>query len=145
MSNTAALLGNLLTVNADINYYTQQQMFWSGKYEANFAQLEKQVKYEEDWYEAYDKCMTGKDDGKGVQCAGKTYNPNNECEAIKYADAKVKQYNASVSEELADLDIEYDTMKCMYETLLEELRAKQEGAKTATSTAAQDTGMLNAG
>jgi len=145
MSNTAALLGNLLTVNADINYYTQQQMFWSGKYEANFAQLEKQVKYEEDWYEAYDKCMAGKDNGEGVQCAGKTYAPNKECEAIKYADAKVKQYNASVSEELADLDIEYDTMKCMYETLLEELRAKQESAKTATSTAAQDTGMLNAG
>ena len=47
MANTAALLGTLLNTNADINYYTQQQIFWSGKYEANSAKLEKQVKYEE--------------------------------------------------------------------------------------------------
>ena len=45
MANTAALLGTLLNTKADINYYTQQQIYWSGKYEANSAKLEKQVKY----------------------------------------------------------------------------------------------------
>ena len=62
--------------------------------------------------------------------------------ADKYAHAKVKQYNEELSLELADLDIEYDTMKCMYDTLLEQMRAQQESEKTATSTAAQDTGLL---
>ena len=47
MSNTSALLGNLLTINADINYYTQQQIFWNGKYEANIAKLEQHVKLED--------------------------------------------------------------------------------------------------
>ena len=145
MSNTSALLGNLLTINADINYYTQQQIFWNGKYEANIAKLEQHVKLEDKWYSAYDKCYYGNDSGEGVKFNGKTLQTGIECVAIDYADTKVRQYDAELSEELADLDIEYDTMKCMYETLLEELRAKQEGAKTATSTAAQDTGMLNAG
>ena len=62
--------------------------------------------------------------------------------ADAYAHAKVKQYDEELSLELADLDIEYDTMKTMYDTMLEELRAQQESEKTATSTAAQDTGLL---
>ena len=59
---------------------------------------------------------------------------------------EVKDYvNKKVTEirvELADLDIEYDTMKTMYDTMLEQLRAQKESEKTATSTAAQDTGLL---
>ena len=62
--------------------------------------------------------------------------------ADKYAHAKVKQYNKELSLELADLDIEYCTMKTMYDTMLEELRAQKESEKSATSTAAQDTGLL---
>ena len=58
---------------------------------------------------------------------------------------KVKEYDEAYSLELADLDIEYDTMKCMYDTLLEEMRAQQESEKTATSSAAQDTGLLGQG
>ncbi len=146
MSNTAALLGTLLCTNADINYYTQQSIYWNAKYEANMAKLEEQVKYEENWCKAYDSAMTA---DKDYKVGGKTYvyKDSNPCEemAEAYADAKVHQYDEELSMELADLDIEYDTMKCMYDTLLEELRAKQESEKNATSTAAQDTGLLNAG
>ena len=145
MSNTAALLGSLLTCNADINYYTQQQIFWSKRYEANAAKLEEAVNHEEKWYEKYDKCLEGKNDGKDcVTYKGKPYEMT-ECDAIRYANDVVGELDEAMMEELADLDIEYDTMKCMYETLLEGLRAEQEGLKTATSTAAQDTGLLNAG
>ena len=49
MANTAALLLNLLNTNADINYYTQQSIYWNSKYEANSAMLAKQVKAEESW------------------------------------------------------------------------------------------------
>ena len=56
--------------------------------------------------------------------------------------AFVKQYDEELSLELAELDMEYDTMKTMYDTLLEEMRAQADSEKTATSTAAQDTGLL---
>lgn len=141
MSNTAALLGNLLCTNADINYYTQQSIFWNAKYEANMAKLEEQVKYEEKWENAFDSAI---DNTKDLTVKGITVKKGNQCEELAdaYAHAKVKQYNEELSLELADLDIEYDTMKTMYDTLLEEMRAKQESEKTATSTAAQDTGLL---
>ena len=141
MANTAALLGNLLNTNADINYYTQQSIFWNAKYEANSAKLQEQVKYEEKWQSAFDSAI---DNTKDLTASGVTVRANNQSEYIAdlYAHAKVKQYSEELSLELADLDIEYDTMKTMYDTMLEELRAQQESEKTATSTAAQDTGLL---
>ena len=144
MAPTAALLGTLLTTNADINYYTQQQIYWNAKYEANLAKLNEQVKYHEKWEGAFDSAIDNTKDltAGGVRVAA---NNKNEAYAEAYADAKVKHYEEELSLELADLDIEYDTMKCMYDTLLEQMRAKKESEKTATSTAAQDTGLLNAG
>ena len=141
MATVATNLSNLLTTNADIAYYTQQSIFWNAKYEANSAKLEKQVKYETKWESAYDSAI---DNTKDLKCGNITVEEGNTCEQIAedYANAKVKEYNEELSLELADLDIEYDTMKCMYDTLLEQLRAQQESEKTATSTAAQDTGLL---
>ena len=141
MANTAALLGTLLNTNAEINYYTQQQIYWSGKYEANSAKLSKQVKYEEKWQSAFDSAI---DNTKELNVGGVRVAENNQNEQIAdaYAHAKVKQYDEELSLELADLDIEYDTMVTMYDAMLEQLRAQQESEKTATSTAAQDTGLL---
>ena len=141
MANTAALLGNLLNTNADINYYTQQSIYWNAKYEANSAKLEKQTKYEEKWEAAYDSAI---DNTKELTAGGIKVSANNKNEMLadKYAHAKVKQYDEELSLELADLDIEYDTMKTMYDTMLEELRAQKDSEKQATSTAAQDTGLL---
>ena len=147
MANTAALLGNLLCTNADINFYTQQQIYWANKYEANAAKLSKQVKYEEKWVNAYDDAL---DPEKSISFNGidlKKGEMTNRTEAIaeQYAEYKVEEYDEVYSLELADLDIEYDTMKCMYDTLLEEMRAQQESEKSATSSAAQDTGLLGQG
>ena len=143
MANTAALLGNLLNTNADINYYTQQSIFWNAKYEANQAKLEKQVKYEEKWESAFDDAQNA---DKTCKIGNTTWKAKdkvlNDAQAGLYADAKVSQYNEELSEELADLDIEYDTMKTMYDTMLESLRAQKDSEKQATSTAAQDTGLL---
>ena len=141
MANTAALLGNLLNTNADINYYTQQSIFWNAKYEANQAKLEKQVKYEEKWESAFDSAIDNTRDLKLGKITVKSGNTN-EMIAGQYADKKVSQYNEELSESLADLDIEYDTMKTMYDTMLESLRAQKDSKKQATSTAAQDTGLL---
>ena len=141
MANTAALLGNLLNTNADINYYTSQSIYWNAKYEANSAKLNEQVKYEEKWQNAFDSAI---DNTKELKAGGVKVAEGNQNEMLAdaYAHAKVKQYDEELSLELADLDVEYDTMKSMYDTLLEELRAQKESEKTATSTAAQDTGLL---
>ena len=141
MANTAALLGNLLNTNADINFYTQQQIYWSGKYEANSAKLEKQVKYEEKWQSAFDSAI---DNTKDLTAGGYTVRTGNQNEQIAdaYAHAKVKQYNEELSLELAELDVEYDTMQTMYEAMLEQLRAQKDAEKSATTSAAQDTGLL---
>ena len=142
MANVAAQLANLLATNADINYYMQQSIFWNAKYEANAAKLEEQVKYEEKWESAFDSAM---DNTRELKAGTMVVKEGNQCEEIAdaYAHAKVSQYDEELSLELADLDIEYDTMKTMYDTLLQELRAKQESEKSATGTAAQDTGLLN--
>ena len=141
MANTAALLGNLLNTNADINYYTSQSIYWNAKYEANSAKLHEQVNYEEKWQNAFDSAI---DNTKELKAGGVKVREGNTIEMVAdaYAHAKVKQYDEELSLELADLDVEYDTMKSMYDTLLEELRAQKESEKTATSTAAQDTGLL---
>ena len=142
MAATAALLGTLLCTNADITYYTQQQIFWANKYEANAAKLQDWTKKQEDWHEEHDDLYYGE---KDKTIGGTTYKCNNESAAIDYANVKIgKDINTinSMEEELSALDIEYETMKLMYETQLEALRAQQESEKTATSTAAQDTGLL---
>lgn len=143
MSNTAALLGTYLCTRADINYYTQQSIYWNNLYEANLVKLNKQVRYEEQWNKAYDDGMAAERDLKiDGQVIIEKDNCNNECLAIEYADAKVEEYDEDLLLELTDKDMEYDTMKTMYDTLLEELRAKEEAEKPAVSDAAQDTGFL---
>jgi signal recognition particle GTPase len=143
MSNVAAQLGNLLGINADINFYTQQSIYWNGLYEANQEKLEKQVSYEQKWESAYDDAQnTDKKCQIGNQVWKDKDQVLSDAQADAYAHAKVRQYDEALSEELAELDIEYDTMKTMYDTLLEELRAQQSTAKQSTSTAAQDTGLL---
>ena len=141
MANVAALLSQYLNTKADINFYNAVLMEWTRKYEANQEKLEVQVKYCEKWEKAFDSAMYN---DRELSCRGVVVGKNNEDERIAdaYADAKVYQYDEELSEELQDLDVDYDTMKTMYETLLESLRAQAEGEKNATSTAAQDTGLL---
>lgn len=141
MAITAAALGSLLTTQADYNYYVQQQMYWSGKYEANSAKLEEQIKYETQWEKALDSAL---DNTRELSAGGIKVGKENKNEALAdaYAHAKVKQYKEELSLELADLDIEYETMKTMYDTLVQELSAQKDAEKQLVSSCAQDTGLL---
>ncbi len=145
MAITAAALGSLLTTQADYNYYIQQQIFWTNKYDANSAKLEEQVKYETKWESAFDKAMDGEKECKvrGQVFVQKDAGTVSEAQARRYADAAASQYNEELSLELADLDIEYDTMKTMYDTLVQELQGQKDSQKTLVGTCAQDTGLLN--
>ena len=143
--STAAQLGTLLNTQADLNYYTMQLNFWSAKYEANSEKLQQQVKYEGKWESAFDSALdntrelTACSNGKSIKVC---VNNTNEDLADQYAHAKVKQYDEELSLELAELDVEYDTMKTMYEALVTEMQAQKESQKQSTATSAQDTHLL---
>ena len=143
--STAAQLGTLLNTQADLNYYTMQLNFWSAKYDANSEKLQKQVKYEEKWENAYETAIDTTRDisaSHGGQTVTIKAGQGNETNADMYADLKVYQYDEELSLELAELDVEYDTMKTMYEALVTELQAQKESEKQSTATSAQDTHLL---
>jgi len=144
MANTAASLGSLLCTNADLNYYTQQLTYWSNKYEANAAKLGEQVKYEEKWEDAFDDAIGNT---KQLKAGDVVVGEDNQCEnlADRYAHAKVKHYDKDLSLEFADLDIEYDTMKTMFETIIEIERAQQQSEKELVSKNAAETGLIGQG
>jgi len=143
--STAAGLGNLLNVTADLNYYTMLLNQWSAKYEANSEKLQQQANYEDKWTTAYENALdTTRDISAshgGVKVTIKA-EQGNETNARQYADAKVWQYDEALSAELAELDIEYDTMKTMYETLVTQLQAEKDADKQQVATSAQDTHTL---
>ena len=142
MAATAALLGTLLCTNADITFYTQQQIFWANKYEANAAKLGEQQSLEEKYWDAYDKCYYAEED-KEVKIGSQVFASNCESSAIEYANLKVKNFDEELLNELMELDVQYETMKLMYETQLEALRAQKEAEETAAAEAAKDTGLLS--
>ena len=144
MSIVAAPLGSLLMKEADLNFCIQQEMIWSARQESNAAKLQVQTKYHTQWESAFDDAICG---DKECKTGGVVYikkdTPNvTEAEAERYANAKVKHYDEELSLELAELDMEYDTMKTMYETMLTSLRAQIENEKSLVQQNAQDTGLL---
>ena len=143
MAATSASLATLLETKAQIAYWTQQQMIWTRKYDSNLEKLEKYEKYENDWNKAFDKVMDS-EDGKAVEWNGNKYY-NNEADAERYANIKVDERDEEIFLELSDLDVEYESMKQVCETMLETLRANADGQKQLTSTNAQDTGLLGGG
>ena len=147
MGATSMALAQYLGTRAKINYTTAELARMSTLYGNNQDKLAKQMKYEEKWINEYDKARdetrTTALKGGGINIKKETAATEEQAEA--WANYKVNEYDEELSLELADLDIEYDTMKTMYETTLETLRAQEENEKTLTSENAQDTGLLNAG
>ncbi len=139
---TSAQLGSLLGTQADLNYYIMQLNYWSGKYEANSEKLQKQVKYEEKWENAFEDA---KDSDKKIDACGFKKEKGevfSDQRADAYAHAKVKQYDEELSLDLAEKDIDYDTMKTMYEALVTQLQTQKESEKQSTATSAQDNHQL---
>lgn len=134
-------LGSLLNTGADKTYYTAQLMYWTALYDANSEKLQKQTNLEEKYLGASESALGNT---RTLTAHGFTVKEDNQNEAIAqhYAHLKVENYDQELSEELAELDIEYDTMKTMYETLVQELTAQEESYKQLTQTDASQTGLL---
>ena len=138
----ATPLNKLLQIEMAISYDTMQLSRISAKYEAIHNKMEKMVKYEDKWENAFedaqdvDKTINscGFEKGKGEVFS--------DAKADAYAHAKVKQYDEDLLIELTEEDMEYDALKTTLETGLTELRAEEESWKQLTSTEAQDTHLL---
>ena len=63
----------------------------------------------------------------------------------KFQDEHATIADFELLDELCALDIEYDTMKTMYETQLEMTNATIQTVQQQLATAAQDTGLLQSG
>lgn len=141
-TNVAALLANHLSTTADINFFTQQSVYWQNKQEANGRKLDRHVKYETKWEKAYDEAIN--EPKKALEWKGVSVPSGNTEEGIAhaYAEAKVQEYEYEMLLECQELDVEYSTMVEMYNSMLELLKAQQETEKAALSEAAQNTGII---
>ena len=141
--STAASLSALLRIEADLTYNTMQLSSISQKYEATHKQLEQMEKYEEKYLQAYDDAQNV---DKTCKIGNKTYKEKDQVLSDKaadaYAHAKVKQYDEALLLELAEEDMEYDSLKTVLETSITELQAEKESWKQQTATSAQDTHLL---
>ncbi len=141
-TNVAALLANHLSTTADINFFTQQSVYWQNKQEANARKLDRHVKYETKWENKFEEAL----DNKQVLKARNGFtvasgNPDEDI-AHQYAEIEVAEYDYEMLLECQELDVEYSTMVEMYNSMLELLKAQQETEKAALSEAAQNTGII---
>ena len=142
--STAASLASLLQKKSDLNYYTQQQIWYANKHEDSSAKVARYVKYEEQWEKEYDKARDESRSSK-ITIGGVEY--DKECDvgdelAEQYAYEKVQHRDEEILLEVTEEDMEYDSMQEMYNTLCEELRAEVDNIKNLTSQNAQDTHLL---
>ena len=118
----------------------------SDQQEANQKKLSKQVKYEEAWLKAYDKVLD-EDRTSTIELKGhfklEKGKVGTETQAEQWADYKVAEYDAELSLELADLDMDYDSTITMINTLMEKLNADKESVKQQLATEVSDTHELN--
>lgn len=137
---TSALLSQLLAEKANLSFYTIEQVKWSEKYtgiqKKVAAEQKKQTLYEK----AYDSAI---DNNKELKAGNITVcaNNTNTYKAEQYALAK-SDYDERELEELNDLDCQYEMQKTLYETLMEETKAKIKSLESTTSQAAQSTEIL---
>ena len=139
---TTASLAQLLSLQNKLNFYTQEQIKYSNLLDANSSKLSKQTKYEENWNKEYDKAQDSSR-SSALKMNGNIFLDKEvagtDAQAFQWAEYKVEEYDAELLLELADLDMDYDSMKTMYDTLMEETRAQVDGLKQLVSTEATDT------
>ena len=147
MSATAAQLLNYLNCKAQYNEYINQQIFWTRQYDNNSAKLSKYTKYEEDWENAFDDYMDPEKTctHNGVTWAEKDSTPRYEYMAEQYADVVVEHRDEEMFLELQDRDMEYDSIKTMYDTMITKLEADLVAYKEELATSAGETELLNGG
>lgn len=151
----AGLLAQYLSVKSQLSYNQLQETRWNDLATAMSKKLSNQENYQSKWddssgklYDAWGENSTFVaggttfyDGGVDAQKSGNKYG-SKALVASLYADAKVPKYDPDKLDEYTDLDMEYETMQNMYDTLCTELEAQAESLKEQIGTEAQDTHML---
>ncbi len=150
----AGLLAQYMAIKNQLSYYELQDTRWNDLAAAMTKKVSEQEtsqgKYDDHSGSLYDSWGQTKEfKAGGVTFQDKNGNHPNHigvnsiavCES--YAHAKVPKFDAEKLDEYTNLDIEYQTMVNMYDTLIEELTAQADSLKEQLSTEAQDTHMLN--
>lgn len=136
-------LSHLLSVKADLNFYQGLEIFYSGKYENNAKKLQAQVKLEAKFEDAVDDAQ---DVDKECKIGGVTIKAKGEvlsdADAEAYAQRKISKYDEELSLQLAELDVDYDQLKTMYEALVTELTAEKDSLTQSTAQSCQDNHLL---
>ena len=148
---TAGVLAQYMSIKSQISYYQLQDTRWNNLATAMSKKLSEQESAQDKWDDASDKCedVYG-DESKSLIYKGETYwnkgqkvRYDKATACTRYANAKVPKYDEDKLDEYSELDMEYSTMVTMYDTLLEELKAQEEGLKSTLSTEAQDTHIVS--
>lgn len=150
----AGLLAQYMAIKNQLSYYELQDTRWNDLAAAMTKKVSEQEtsqsKYDDQSGSLYDSWGETKEfkaggivfqDKKGCHPNHIGVNSIAVCES--YAHAKVPKFDAEKLDEYTNLDIEYQTMVNMYDTLIEELTAQADSLKEQLSTEAQDTHMLN--
>lgn len=161
----AGLLAQYMSVKNQLTYCEQQKTRWDNLATAMTKKLSEQEKGEEKWNSQYDSAESACNDTTELKLNGNVvlkkedsgyggWKPSrvaNRCGlntsskeafASSFASKKVPKYDPALLEEYTDLDMEYETMSAMYETLVTELEAQRDGLKERVSADAQDTHIL---
>ena len=142
MATVSMQLLNVLGLKSEIAYAERELIRTASKAEEYTKLAQKYAKYEEAWNSDYAECYNSSDK---VTYKGVDYYNENEDAAVAYADAKTPQRNLEKFEELTDLQVDYETLQTLLETEIEYKKNLLNSYNQNLSTAAQDTGMLNAG
>ena len=159
----AAPLCQLFKIQAEKNAIALREMINANRLDANSKKLTKMQKYQETYEKAYNDVMCPENE-KDIKLGGQNYvvleknkkgnvvathyydangvECNAEKAALAYAKAKAPNYDEDVLNELSDLDLEYETIKEMCETLLESLNAQRQNQQALVSERAKDTHLI---
>lgn len=137
---TSALLGSLLSEKANLAFYTIEQVKLSERCDGIQKKVAAEEKKQAAYEKAYDAAMNN---NKELKAGGVTVSANNINERIaeQYAHAK-SGFQEEILEELNEINIRYDTIRTLNDTMIEQSKAKIKSLESATSQAAQSTEIL---
>ena len=147
----AGLLAQYMALKNQQTYCELQDTRWNDLATTMSEKLSQQTSYQEKWEDSSCAIYDDWGESKYYTASGETfYEPSlsqktdyRELSCSLYANAKVPKYDPDKLDEYTDLDMEYDTMVSMYDTLIDELSAQTEALKEQLATDAADTGMIN--
>ena len=135
MATVAALQSTKLQIMAKLAFYTRESLFMSRKVESITDAVARATATETKWCNAYDKAMEAKND---IKIGNTTYvykdDINNECAAIQYANAVVKNYDEDMVSELTEEQTDFEQQLAGFDAQMKLLESEKENISNLLGT-----------